>query len=393
MSKLGKVAIFATVFGLSTAALAETVTTRNGSDTFVAGEQVSETVDTGGDAFIAARTLNAGGTTAGDLHVSGFDVSVSANTLEDLYAAGFSVAIEGDVAEDLTAVGFSLRTGPSAMTEGNARMFGNTVTIEGPVAGALTVTGRDVILNAPVTGDVRILAQTLTFGPEAVITGALTYTTEDETDVPERVAPAARVTFEPFTGERIWEEWDEMGEDIPALPTFASVLFAFVITLLFFLALGALVLGFMPKRLARMSGSIASAPGRSLMLGVIGLSVLFGLVPITGLTIVGLPFVPVVILAIVVAWILGYALGAYSIAMRIWAGFGGADDPSHITRLLVFAAALIVVALLNYIPFVGWVANYTLVLLGTGAMTRALALSTLGNPDVAFGIDMKPTQD
>jgi tryptophan-rich sensory protein len=32
--------------------------------------------------------------------------------------------------------------------------------------------------------------------------------------------------------------------------------------------------------------------------------------------IVGLPFTPVVLLAIVVAWIFGYALGAYSAAMR-----------------------------------------------------------------------------
>ena len=86
-------------------------------------------------------------------------------------------------------------------------------------------------------------------------------------------------------------------------------------------------------------------------------------------------------------------LGAYGVAMRIWSGFGGAQDPSSVARLMVFAAAIIFISLLNFIPFVGGVANYTLVLLGVGAMTRALFLWLIGNPGVAFDVDMKPIQD
>ncbi len=163
-----------------------------------------------------------------------------------------------------------------------------------------------------------------------------------------------------------------MGKDMPAFPTFMSVMFGFVISLLFFLVLGALALGFMPDRLAKLQHSVADAPGRVLLLGIGGLSVLFGLVPITAMTIVGLPFVPVVLLAIVVAWTLGYALGAYSVAMRLWVGIGGAENPSNLARLLGFAAGIIFVALLNFIPFVGWVVNFALVLLGVGAMTRPI---------------------
>jgi hypothetical protein len=72
---------------------------------------------------------------------------------------------------------------------------------------------------------------------------------------------------------------------------------------------------------------------------------------------------------------------------------GGAAEPSNVARLLVLAAAIILVALLNFIPFVGWVANYTLVLLGIGAMTRAVFQSMLGNPGVALDVDMKPIKD
>ena len=393
MFKASHAIAVAVLLGLSGAATAETASVNHGGDTFIAGVQVNEVVDADGDAFLAARSVEARGAVDGDLHVSGFDLSISTVAAKDLYAAGGTVVIRSAVAEDLTAAGFSLRTEKGSVTQGNVRLFGNSVTVEGPVEGALLVTGRDVIVNAPIKGDARILAQTLSFGPDALVSGTLTYSTQDRITVPERVAPNERVVFAAFSSGRFWDDVDEFRKEMPILPTFASIMFGFLISLLFFVVLGALMLGFMPKRLARMRRSIAEAPGQILLIGVIGLSMLFGMVPITALTIVGLPFVPIVLLAIVVVWTFGYALGAYGVAMRIWTGFGGTDDPSIFTRLLVFASAIIFVALLNFIPFVGWVANYTLVLLGVGAMTRAVFQSLIGNPDVSFDVDMKLIED
>jgi len=368
----------------------------HGGDTYIAGAQVTETIASTGDVFVTARTVEARGSAGQDLHVTGLDLSIGTETAGDLYAAGMTVVVRGRVGQDLTAVGLSLRTEREATTQGNARMFGNSVTIEGPIEGALMVTGRDVIVNAVITGDTRIVAQTLTFGPDAVISGEVTYSTPDQIAIPARVAAAERVSFAPFSRDGMWEDWedwDEIGKALPMVPTFAAMLMGFVISLLFFLVLGALMLGFMPKRLSRLRLSIADAPGRSFLLGVAGLSLLCGLVPVTALTVVGLPFVPIVLLVILVAWILGYALGTYGVAMRVWTGFGRDADPSQTVRLLVFAVALCVVALLNFIPFVGWVANYTLVLLGIGAMTRAMIRRLLGNPDVAFDVDMKLNGD
>lgn len=378
---------------LSGIAAADTVSVTHGGDTFVAGAQVNEAVDANGDAFLAARTIEARGATAGDLHVAGFDVSVSTATAEDLYAAGATVVVRSPVAQDLTAAGFSVRTEKPSVTQGNVRLFGNSITVEGPIEGALLAAGRDVIVNAVIKGDARILAQSLSFGPDAQINGTLTYSTEDKIAVPDRVAPSERVVFEAHTGSRLRKNWDEIGKEMPVLPTVASMMFGFVISLLFFLVLGALMLSFMPRRLSRLRQSIADAPGQTILLGVIGLSMLLGMAPVTALTIVGLPFLPIVVLAIVVTWTLGYALGAYGVAMRIWSGFGGADHPSNMARLLVFAAAITFTALLNFIPFVGWVANYTLVLLGVGAVTRALFQWLIGNPDIVFDVDMKPVQD
>ena len=384
---------FAMSLFVATAALSDTVTLLNGGDTFIAGETVSETLDTAGDTFVSARTASTQGSSGGDLHVAGFDVSIDTATAQDLYGAGFTVRISGKTSEDLTVAGFTVRSESSAEIGGNARMFGRSVTIEGPVTGSLTAMGQDVVLNAAILGDARIVAKSISFGPDAVVAGTLTYGADTEINVPERVAPAERVVFEKVSYSDAWDEWDEIRKEMPIFPTFAAVLFGFLVTLLFFLALGALMLGFMPKRLENMRAGIADAPGKSVLVGVIGLSMLFGMVPIIGMTIIGLLFVPIAVLIIIVAWTLGYALGAYSVAMRVWSAFAGYEEPGNVTRLLVFAAAITLVAMLNFIPFVGWVVNYTLVLLGIGAMTRAFFYRLLGNPGLAFDVDMKPIED
>lgn len=393
MRSFGFILATSAALAMTPAAWSEPSSVQIGGDHFYSGEIVNETVNLGRDGFLAGRTVTAGGVSQGDLHVSGFDVTVNAETVQDLYAFGATVILRGAVGEDLTAAGFTVRAEESAAIQGNARMFAKTVTIEGPIDGALMAMGQDVILNAQVKGDARIAAQSISFGPEAVVTGTLTYSSDDQLTVPERVAAPERVVFEKLDISDTWEEWEDMGREMPILPSFASMFFGFIVTLLFYLVIGAMALTFIPKRLQHMRQSIAAAPGRSILLGVVGLSMLIGMIPILAMTIVGIPFVPIVILGLIAVWILGYALGAYSVAMRVWSAISDDPEPGKISRLVVLAAAITTVALLNFIPFVGWVVNYTLVLLGVGALTRALFMRLMGNPGAAFDLDMQPIED
>ena len=383
------------VFGLaSQAAIAEEANVRNGSDTFIGGDTILIELDSSGDTFVGGQAATLGGTSLGDLHVSGFDVSVRTDVAQDLYAAGATVEIRGAVSGDTSAMGFTVRTLSSSKTIGNTRLAGNTVTIEGPVQGALSVLGRSVILNAPIQGDVLITAKTLAFGENAKIEGRLSYSTEARVTVPESVISADRVTYSKLEIGRNWRDFRNdwpIGE-MPGFPGTATVFGAFLLLLLFFMLLGALALAFVPDKVERMRLGIAAAPGRSMLLGVIGLSMLFGLVPITALTIIGLPFLPFFLLAIVVVWTLGYALGGYAIAMYLWRALGGSEDPNTIIRVLLIAGAVTVVALLNFIPFVGWAANYALVLIGIGAITRSTFAYFVTSPGPALDVDMKATK-
>ena len=111
-------------------------TITHGGDTYIAGGQVNETIRSTGDAFVSARTVEARGEADQDLHVAGLDVSIGTDVAGDIYAAGMTVVVRGAVDQDLTVAGFSIRTERDATTKGNARLFGNSVTIEGPIEGA-----------------------------------------------------------------------------------------------------------------------------------------------------------------------------------------------------------------------------------------------------------------
>lgn len=376
-------------------ASAETVSKVNGSDTFIAGSTVTQVVEADRDLFLAGRAVTAKGQAGGDSHIAGFGVDIETDSAADLYAAGATVSVRGTVGEDLTAAAFTLRTAQTAEVAGNARLIGSSVTIDGPIKGDLSVAASEVVLNAAVGGQAMITAQSITFGPNAKISGQLNYAAPDQISVPERVAAPGNVSYEKLTPSdsfgNMREAWD--GMDYPVLPTFISMFAAFLVTLGFFVILGAIFLTFLPKPVEHMRKAIAARPGQIFLVGIVGLSILFGLGPISALTIIGIPLLPVVILAIVLAWTLGYMLGAYAIAQRVLESFWGVDDASKPIRLVAFAVMICAIALLNFIPFVGWVANYTLVLLGIGAMTSAMFNRMLGNPGLALDVDMKPIED
>jgi hypothetical protein len=247
--------------------------------------------------------------------------------------------------------------------------MGGSVVIEGPVAGALLATGGEVVIDAEVAGDVRVAAGDLRFGPRARIGGRLDYAGPEAVAIPATVIDPARVTFtEAPHMERMAEasrEWG--GREYPELPGAGAAFGFLVITIGFFVVLAAVALALAPDRVEAMRREALARPGVALLGGVVGLATVFGLVPVAAMTIVGIPLLPVVLLAALILWTLGYAFGVYVVALRVWTMMGGAE-PAMVGRLGIFAAGLLVVALLNVVPFAGWALNFTLVLFGIGAL-------------------------
>lgn len=375
MAPLFRLSALALLAALSTPPLAaETVSVRNGSDLFLSGSSAFPALSGPGDVFATGQSVVIQGSVGGDTHAAGFDISVEAPVAGDLYAAGFSIAVLAPVSEDLTMAGFSLRTSAAAATTGNARMAGGTVVIDGPVGGALTVAGGEVTLNATITGDVLISAQTLSFGPGARILGRLTYATPEKVEIPASVIAAGKVSWEKLTVPEVMANiGEEIGQtSIPPVPAVGMAVSALAMTLVFLVVLAAVLLAFAPQRVERMRRAAVQRPGVAILAGFIGLSALFGAVPVMAMTIIGIPLLPFALLAIFLGWMLGYLLGVYGVSLRLAQAFGLAEEAGLLLRVVVLALGLAVAALLNFVPILGWVMNFLLVLLGTGGMALVM---------------------
>lgn len=288
------------------------------------------------------------------------------------------------VAQDLTVMGMNLRTSSKGSVAGNARLLGGTVVIDGPVTGALTVTAGELTLNAAVTGDVLMLAETVHFGPEARILGRLTYTAADPITVPASVIAADRVTYRKLTVPEMVTDFGQSWRDgQPMMPPARVMLSGALLLLTFLVAVGAVTLAMAPVWSDQVRRTVDARPGASLLAGVFGLAALFGLVPVVVMTIIGIPLLPLVLAAILLGWMMSYLLGVYSISLRLTRAFGLGDPAGLFARILVLALGLLVAALLNFVPILGWLLNFFLLLMGAGAIVLVMLRSPIAAPAVS----------
>ena len=354
-----------------------------GNDLYVSANEAERTPRATRDLFSAGPDIELREQVDSDAHVAGFSVLESAATGGDLYAAGGSVRINAAVGDDLSAIGFSVSTGPDAIIGGNARLSGGSVRIEGPISGALVVSAGSVVLDTNVVGDVWLAAREVEFGPNAAIGGTLHVTSSNEISVPETVAAQDRVVLERLDTDdtpmhapdwaRDWTNgWMQgMGHGWSA-PHPLYLFGGTVLTLIFLFAIGAAALELAPEHTKALHDRISQHPWIALFSGIIGLSALVGLIPIAAIVVIGLPFVPFIVLALILLWTLGYLLGVYAIAIALLSGSRhDSENPGIGKRLLALALGLLIATLLNFVPLLGWMTNLVIGFLGVGAMVLA----------------------
>ena len=340
-----------------------------GGDVFAAGANVSLSEPAPRDAIASGFSVDMSARTEKNAIVAGFNVDVDAPVGKDLYAAGFSVKVGQPVGGDLSASGFNVHLREGAAVGGNARLAAGTLTLDSPITGALAATGGSIEVNGTITGDAHLTAGTLKFGPNAKIGGTLTYLSSEPIEIAPTIVPPERIHF---------ERWDRgHGPMHPGMfrfwPAFLGIFFGFVMSIAFLAVMAAVLLALTPSAFERLREVTIATPLRNLGIGLLALGAMFGLVPVSAMTLIGIPLIPLVLLAIVALWISGYLVGVYAVAWRL-AGGVRALPGTMPAQLSVVVIGLIVAASLNFIPFAGWLINFGLMLLGLGGIaTEVLA--------------------
>ncbi len=359
-----------------------------GGDGYASAPVLTLRVGAPGDLFAAGARVRLDAPTGGDVHAVGFSVGIDGETGENLYAAGSNVDLRASVGGDANLVGGSVAVADGVEIGGNARISGGSILFGGIVSGAAALAGGEITVGGTVAGDLRVTAAALAFEEGASIGGDLVYTTPEPIAIPASVVDASRVRHVP-AGAPAWPaEGFEWEASPPTLEPWA-VAGGALVTVAFLLVLGAVLLALAPRKVATMRRMAHERPGMTMLLGLVGLSTLFGLIFVSAISIVGIPLVPIVILTLILAWLLGYLLGAYVLAMAVARGLGMGDAPSIWARIGVLAVAIVGAALLNFIPLIGWMANLALVLLGVGAFTDAALAAMIPRTGPDLDVDMR----
>jgi cytoskeletal protein CcmA (bactofilin family) len=342
---------------------------RVGSDTLVFGGSVRIDQPVPGDLIAAGGNVDVDAPVAGDAMLAGGNLRVTANVEHSIYAGGGRLTLDAPIGRNLRVGGGQVEVGPMATVAGNITVGGGQVSLRGAVKGSVTATGGRVLIDGPVDGDVVSNAGRLTLGPNARLAGALRYRSGDELvrDPAAQVAGAIEQLPLPGRGDasgaRRDAGWRERAHR--AGPSWWWTLGL--------MAIAAVLVAVLPVTSLRVADALRARWTWSLLWGFVALVCIPIAALILVITIVGIPLALLTVLLYLALLLLGYVGSAVALGQWALARFK-ADAVGRIGwRIASAMAAVLALALLGRVPFVGGLVALLAVLAGIGGVVLLLA--------------------
>jgi len=223
---------------------------------------------------------------------------------------------------------------------------------------------------APVAGDAALAVREVEFGEAAKIDGQPIRHEEvpGTLDVPERVAAKTR-TERCGIGERERQRPCAAAvRDRAAAGFIGSVLMG----ILFVTLVAAATAARAPQTVARLRAAILERPGRALVAGFVGLSVLIGGGLVVALTVIGILLLPATMPAAALAGLAGQVIGAFALGVAILTAGGRHLPKDTDDRALAAGVGALAAGTLGLIPLLGWIFVLALTVSGIGAIALAV---------------------
>jgi hypothetical protein len=308
-------------------------------------------VGVGGDVELAASV-------AGNGVLAGGNVVVRESVGRDLIAGGGNVTLEASVARNARLAGGNVEITPKGSIAGKLSVAGGTVQVRGPVGGSIDAAAGDLLIDAAVGGDVRVAGGSVELGPNARIAGRLLQ--RGWIDV--RRDPAAQVA-----GGIERREPRHESRDVSTAHAFG---WAWSITLA---VIAAVIAGAFPAIATRLGANLRDKPGLSVLLGFAVLACVPATALLLGITIIGIPIAVLLLVAYGLLLIVAYASAGVLIGDAALARVRAAEASQAAWRAGAAAVAVIALALLGRVPFVGWLFGLAALLAGIGAIVVTVA--------------------
>lgn len=323
------------------------LTGQRDSDTYAAGGTVFSTAIIKGDLFASGGTVIVDGTVESDLLIFAGDVNISANIGDDLRMSAGTAILNTSIGGDLLFAGGQLTLSPRTVILGHSWLAGGQLDLAGQFHQGLNAAAGTISLSGHVFGDVELEAEQIRIGPDTRIDGKLVYRSPKEATIDPSAQIRGEIIYQP-------SETKSAGKAPRAFFYISLMLTAMLFYLLF----------------SRYSGQTTE-----LLRTEYFKSLGFGLI-----VFILLPFVAFVSMALVIGLWLGLILLAiYAVALLTGSFLGMICSAEYLAklakfdlsnkprRLLSILLVYLLLALLQYIPVIGGLTAFVILLSGLGA--------------------------
>jgi hypothetical protein len=322
--------------------------------------------DVNGDLVTAGRNVNVQTEIDGDLAVAGANVTVTGPVDGYLMAAGSNVNINGKVDDDLWAAGSQVHVNApiddNAMLAGNyvilqslasvgsdAYLAGNVVEVLGRVERDLKIRATEAILASEVGGSVQARAGRLKVMPGAVIRGDLIAYGPTPPEIAPEAQVLGRVQYQPVGGG----SWGLMTWPAWWLSLFLGLLVLGAATI----TLSAWWTGRVAEKLTRHFGS-------SVLAGLAGLILIPLVCVLLAVTVIGIPLA-IVLFAL---YCIALSLSGVFVSYLIGGWLPGRLNQPESSPYVRFAVGALLVSFFASLPWVGWIVQTLVLVVGFGAL-------------------------
>ena len=246
----------------------------------------------------------------------------------------------------------------TAPVSGNVRIAGGDITVTGSVGGKLAVAGGHVKLDGPVAGNATVSGGTLDLGPNARISGRLSFNGGHlDQD------PAAQVIGGVVRSSRHHHEWDGEAHHhgiARAIWTVGLMLLAGIIA------------GALPGPVRRMQEELRTQPWLATLFGIVALICIPVAAIIVMITIIGIPLGLLAILGYVALILIGYVASSVVVSGLLLDRYKSDVASQTAWRVGAAGLAMLVIASLGMVPFVGRFIGVVALVIGVGVIVAAI---------------------
>ena len=288
----------------------------------------------------------------------GGNIEVTEATDGALHALGGRISVNAPVGGAVRAAGGKIEIGPDAVVGGSASLAGGNIVVKGSIAGDLHAAGGNITIDGPVAGDAAVAGGTLTLGPAAHITGKLKFHGGEL----NRDANAQVMGGVTHSHKRPHRHEMSTGDDFGRGWFITAVL----------VVMAALLAAALPGASQRLAQELRERPWLTPLLGFLALTAIPVAAVLFMITIIGIPVGLLALLLYAVLLLAGYVWLAVVLGGLLLDRFKAETAQQTAWRVGAAVLAMLVLALLVRVPFVGGLVKFAALIVGVGMIVGAV---------------------